>query len=177
MAKKTMFLEDYLFKGKQCEKAKALTTLKIDADSNCQIFSSAVELFIFASLVGAIKKRKSEPEKDNTNTLRIMASQFINHSYNLKLAFKFVILSSEIDIEDPVERLNRTFRNPETDENYTLFEKYMLGGIDELYDNLILDSNVRFEDYLTSINEFLQNLKNSDSEELETELNTDDFDF
>ena len=49
MAKKTMFSEDYLFRGSHRDKVVALTS-KIDVDSNSQIFSSAVELFIFASL-------------------------------------------------------------------------------------------------------------------------------
>lgn len=106
-----------------------------------------------------------------------MANQFYNHIGDLKLAFKFVILTSEIDNQDPVERLNKTFRNPETDENYTLFEKYMLGGLDELYENLILDTNMRYEDFLTRISGLIQNLKNDESSDTDNELNTDDFDF
>lgn len=177
MAKKSMFHEDYLFKGTQRDKVISLTA-KIDVDSNSQIFSSAVELFIFASLVGALKNRKAEPEKDNSKTHRIMANQFFNHINELKLAFKFVLLTSEIDNPEPVDRLNKTFRNPETDDNYTLFEKYMLGGLDELYENLILDTNIRYEDYLTSINELIQKLNSSDDtgEDI-IDVDTDDFKF
>ncbi len=176
MAKKSMFQEDYLFKGTQRDKVISLTS-KIDTDSNSQIFTSAVELFVFASLVGALKKRKAEPEKDNSRTLRIMANQFYNHSNELKLAFKFVLLTSEIDNPDPVERLNKTFRNPETDDNYTLFEKYMLGGLDELYENLILDTNLRYEDYLTSINQMLEKFAINDEPDDDIEVDNSDFKF
>ncbi|MFR1524204.1 MAG: hypothetical protein ACLSUV_01670 [Bacilli bacterium] len=176
MAKKTMFSEDYLFRGSHRDKVVALTS-KIDVDSNSQIFSSAVELFIFASLIGVLKNRKSEPERDNTNTFRIMSNQFFNHIDELKLAFKFVILTSEKDCIDPVTRLNKAFRNPETDENYSLFEKFMLGGINELYENLILDTNVKYEDYLTSVNELLSSMSSTIENEDETNVNTDDFKF
>lgn len=177
MAKKTMFQEDYLFKGTQGDKVNALTK-KIDIDSNSQIFSSAVELFIFASLIGVLKNRKAEPEKDNSRSVRIMANQFFNHITDLKLAFKFVLLTSEIDNPAPVDRLNRAFRMPETDENYTLFEKYMLGGLEELYEKLVLDTNIRYEDYLTSINELMEQLNNnSDIENDVFEVDTGDFTF
>ena len=175
MAKKTMFSEDYLFRGQHQVMVNTLSKVVVDKDSDSKLFSSAVELFIFASLVGALKRRKSEPYKDNT-TFRIMSSQFFNHRNELNLAFKFVIFASEIDNVDPVERLNRAFRNPETDDNYTLFEKYMLGGLEDLYETLIVDSNVNFEDYLTSINVLLDSYKNLDEEIIE-DIDTSDFDF
>lgn len=106
-----------------------------------------------------------------------MSNQFFNHIDELKLAFKFVILTSEKDCIDPVIRLNKTFRNPETDENYSLFEKFMLGGINELYENLILDTNVKYEDYLTSVNELLSSMSSPIENEDEINVNTDDFKF
>ena len=125
-----------------------------------------------------MNKRKSRLTGENTPTTQIMAEQFINHSDDLKLAFKFVILTSNTDNVDSVTRLNKAFRNPETDDNYTLFEQYMLGGIDELYENLIIDSNNRFEDYFTSVNELLDKIKKSDSgDEIIDDISTDDFDF
>lgn len=53
----------------------------------------------------------------------------------------------------------------------------MLGGLDELYENLILDTNIRYEDFLTRISGLIQNLKNDESSDTDNELNTDDFEF
>ena len=172
MAKVNMFYENYNFRGSYVEKVYALTQ-KIDSDSNTVLFNSNVELFIFASLVGVLVSRKGELEKSQTTT-KILAEQFIKHANSLRLAFKFVILASEIDFPDPVTRLNKAFRNPETEENYELFEQYMLGGINELYEQLILPTNVRFEDYLTSVNKLISSLKVEDTIE-EIEISTDDF--
>lgn len=153
MATKSLFLEDYIFRGSQNEKAIALTSL-IDKESNTPIFSSLVELFICASIVGCYFNRRSKPEKGDVGK-KIFATQFTTHSQQLNLAFRLVLLVGGKEQADSIERLNRTFRNPETQDNYELFESFMLGGIDELYDTFILDSNNRYEDYLTSLSKFL----------------------
>lgn len=174
MSKVNMFYENYNFRGSYVEKVYALTQ-KIDSESNADLFNSNVELFIFASLVGVLSSRKGQQEKSPITT-KILAEQFIKHSNNLRLAFKFVILASEIDYPDPVTRLNKAFRNPETEENYELFEQYMLGGINELYEKLILSTNVRFEDYLTSVNKLISSLKvEEDVEDFDDDLSTEDF--
>lgn len=154
MAKKTMFLEEYIIKGSHSDKANALTE-KFDYKSEAKIFSSVVELFCFAALIGCYKDRRVKPEKDNSRTKKIFADAFRSHIEQLKLAFKFVILASNKVCADSVERLNRTFKNPETDDNYSLFEEYALGGIDELYDTLMVGSNTKYEDYLTALNKML----------------------
>lgn len=176
MAKKTLFLEEYAIKGSHADKAIALTE-KVDGDSEAKIFSNVVELFCFAALVGCFKNRRAKPDKDTSRTKKIFADAFRTHIEQLKLAFKFVVLTSDKVCTDSTERLNKTFRNPETDENYTLFEEFALGGIDELYDSLMLDTNTRFEDYLTCLNRLLSDFNDSDSDivDLDSDISTDEF--
>ena len=175
MAKNTLFLEEYSIKGSHCDKVSALTD-KIDSSSEAKLFNSVVEVFCFAALVGCLKNRRAKPEKDSTRTKKIFADAFRSHIEQLKLAFKFVILTSDKACTDSIERINKTFRNPETDENYTLFEEFALGGIDELYDTLMVDTNTRFEDYLTTLNKMLSDISsaNVDDSELENP-STEDF--
>ena len=172
--KKSLFMSDYVFKGSHCDKVLALTS-KIDADSNTCIFSSSVELFIFAALVGCYFNRRCKPERSSGKETKIMVSQFIEHKNDINLAFRFVLLTGNRENADPVERLNRTFRNPETDDNYALFEEYMLGGVDEIYEHLILSSNTHYEDYLTSLNKFLNEIRKNDEEEGSKTVSTEDF--
>ena len=88
--------------------------------------------------------------------------------------FKFVTLLGNEVKYDEVTRLNKTFRNPETDENYIAFEEYMLGGIEEIYDKLIIDSNKTYQDYLTSISKMLSDFKKVEEID-DVFLNTEDF--
>lgn len=80
MAKvKRIFSDDYLFRGKYVAMVNDLTT-EIDPHSGAAIFSSAVELYLMAAIVGAHYQLTANP--DNTgDSKRIMASQFTNH-YN-----------------------------------------------------------------------------------------------
>lgn len=173
MANKSLFLVDYVFRGKQCEKATILTN-RIDSNSNATIFSSLIELFVFASLIGCYYNRRAKPDKDQSKTTKIFSGQFTSHENDVKMAYKFVLLTSNKECDDPIERLNRTFRNPEAESNYNLFEEFMLGGIDEIYDWLILDTNNRYEDYLTSINKLLSDIKKVE-DLYDNILETDDF--
>ena len=154
MADKDLFLKNYSFYGKHCDMVKKLTQ-KIDEDSGASVFSTAIELFVVAALVGAKTDHKEKPSIDKTRETKILAEQFNSHSPEVQIAFKMVTLLGNSNKYDEVERLNKTFRNPETDENYSQFEEYMLGGLEDIYNKIMLDTNKTYSDYLKSVNDFL----------------------
>lgn len=158
MADTKLFLKDYSFYGKHCDMVNALTS-SIDDDSNSSIFSTVIDLFIISSLVGIKYNHKAKPDHDKSRNKKILAGQFNSHSHELNIAFKFVTLLGNAEKYDEVTRLNKTFRNPETDENYQAFEEYMLGGLEDIYNKFILDSNKNYNDYLTSLSQFLDEFK------------------
>ena len=164
MTDKNLFLKDYSFYGKHCDMVNALIA-KIDEDSGANIFSIVIDLFIMSSLVGVINNHKSKPDSDKSRDKKILAGQFNSHSHDIKTAFKFVTLLGNKEKYDEVTRLNKTFRNPETDENYQAFEEYMLGGLEDIYNKFILDSNKNYSDYLTSMNQFLCEFKPTEEED------------
>ena len=78
---KKLFMDDYLFVGSHEEKARKLTS-EIDNSSGAKIFTSAVELYMTAAIIGCYYGRRSKREKGE-KTYRIMQSQFSNHYYQL----------------------------------------------------------------------------------------------
>lgn len=69
---------------------------------------------------------------------------------------KIVDIKPSINLPfDLYDYQNKTFRNPETDENYKAFEEYVLGVLEEIYDKLMIKSNTNYQDYLTSLNKLL----------------------
>ena len=78
---KRLFMDDYLFVGSHEEKARKLTS-EIDNASGAKIFSSAVELYMAAAVIGCHFDRRSPREKGD-KTYRIMQNQFSNHYYSL----------------------------------------------------------------------------------------------
>lgn len=164
MADKNLFLKNYSFYGKHADMVDALTG-KIDEASGASIFSTVVELFIMSAVVGVKIGLKSKPDGDKTKDKKILAEQFNSHSHEIKIAFKFVTLLGNKDKFDEVTRLNKTFRNPEVDENYKEFEEYMLGGLEDIYNHLMVSTNSNYADYLTSVNQYLNNFKSPSVEE------------
>lgn len=164
MANKRMFLEDYLFRGKYEEMARALTSV-IDVNSGSKIFNSGVELYMTAAIVGAAFGLRSEPVSGD-KTFRIMANQFTNHGNELLFIFKVVMLSANKETDENIDRINNAFKYTSEDEEYQknakVFEEYMLGGLTELYNSFILSTNKRYEDYLTSLNRFVDRFKKQD---------------
>ncbi len=154
MADKNMFLKNYYFYGKHADMVKALTD-KVEEESGAKIFSSAVELFIYSAMVGLFYNHRSKPDSDKNKHTNILAEQFNGKNREIKIVFKFVTLLGNQDKYDEITRLNKTFRNPETDENYKAFEEYVLGGLEEIYDKLMIKSNTNYQDYLTSLNKLL----------------------
>ena len=158
MADKDLFLKNYSFYGKHCDMVNSLTQ-KIDNASNSAIFNKTIDLFIMSALIGVRNNHKSKPSIDKTRHTNILAEQFNSHNLEIKMSFKLVtLLGNSLEFNE-TERLNRTFRNPERDEIYTQYEEYMLGGLEDIYNTFILDSNNRIEDYLGSLNSFLDEFK------------------
>lgn len=176
MTDSKMFLKNYNFYGEHADMVEKLIS-KIDTDSDACIFSSMIDLFIFAAVVGVYYDKKDDPSTDKSKEKTILAEQFNSHSNQLHLVFKFVTLLGNQSKYDEVKRLNMTFRNPNTDENYINFEKYMLGGLRFIYDRLMVTTNMRYDDYLSCVNELLSDISHGKKEEesIDNETLTGDF--
>lgn len=157
MATKDMFQKDYTFHGSQARQVKQLLA-QVDTQTGASMFSSAIELFICGAVIGCYYDKKYIPDKDKSDEFKIFSSQFANHMKDLQAVFKTVILNDSSEIDD-LTKLNRAFRNPETDDNYNLLEQYMLGGISILYDKLCISTNNMYSDYLASISKLISEFK------------------
>lgn len=175
MADKNMFLKNYYFYGSQAEKVKKMIDV-VDNESAAKIFESAIDLFIVAAAIGVKNNHKVKPSTDKTNTFNLFAEQINNHSRELELTFKFVTLLGNQNIFDEETRLNKAFRNPNTDENFSSFEEYMLGGIEDLYDMFFVDSNKIYRDYSMMMNKFVSDLANPVLDE-DDDIPDDDIDL
>ncbi|MCQ2772777.1 MAG: hypothetical protein MJ238_05860 [Bacilli bacterium] len=161
-----MFITQYRFYGDYARMADDLTN-KIDLKSGATIFSTNVDLFIVSSIVGVIKGEKGKPQTSGKDS-SIFPDAFRTHWTQLKNAFTFVLLNGNTNTYNKVERLNKAFRNPETEQNYIEFEEYMLGGLVDIHEHLFLKDGGMFLDYLAAITQYTSSFeKPSDSAEEE----------
>lgn len=169
---KRLFMDDYLFVGSHEEKARKLTS-EIDNASGAKVFSTAIELYMAAAIIGCYYNNRSPREKGD-KTYRIMQSQFSNHYYNLVYIYKLVMLSEKDIALEPIDKINNAFRYYEKTENMKRFEEYMLGGIDILYDKIFVSTNSSYDDFLNSVNSLISEFKDvKEKDEIEIDFDSE----
>ena len=173
MTDKNMFSKNYFFYGRHAEMVNSLVN-KIDEGSGAKLFNSTIELLIFSAAMGLFCNRRSKADSDKSVHASVLAEQFDNKSRELQIVFKFVVLLGGRDDNDDVSRLNMAFRNPEADGNYRMFEEYVLGGLEETHERLMVESNRSYQDYLTSLNSMLGSFGCSDADDAD-DADADDF--
>ena len=151
-----MFNKEYLFRGKHAIKVNHLTAVFEENDyGKYNLFSRNIDVYMIAPLIGFLYNKKSEIDKENNQTTKIFLEQLTRESRNLEFVYKLIMLhDSSLDIN---KRLDKAFRNYGTQkavEDELLFENYVLGGVDYLYERLIQKSNTH-EEYFQNLYEFV----------------------
>ena len=169
MAKEVnLFFKDYLFKGIQRDQSVALSDFEIESNSNLKIFNSTVELFMVAALVGCYHGKRVKADKGETR--RIMSEQLMSRYNDLMFIYKLVMLANDA-VDENTEKVNNAFRYTDKKENWDLFEEYVLGGLQILYDNFFpeKDSQAKssYDDYFDRLYELLTEFKENDIKEEE----------
>lgn len=153
-----MFEEQYRFYGKHADMVNELTNV-FDESSNAKVFNSNIELLLVAPLVGFVFQRKVERDRSigaSSNNESIMPGELIKRQKNLEYNFKLILLLDKKYEPDEKKRLDKAFRyfgnNPS---DYELFQSYVRGGIEVLYEKLIVNCNSPI-DYVNHISDFLE---------------------
>ena len=103
-------------------------------------FQRLVDLYAFAAIVGFSAKRKSRPDTSDDDKRTILTQQIIHLTFLQDLMKLFLL--TEDNGDDNEEKVNRAFRGPKTEEefkdNVDMFNDYVRGGIEILYEELYL---------------------------------------
>ena len=126
-----IFKKDYKVAGKHSKMIEQLKTLGF--------FEHYWQICVSAPLVWYIFKRKASPDK-NYNVSTIFLSQLTPRYDDFDFIYKLILLSDENNTQSPTERIDKAFKyiyTEKTIEDETLFQNYLLGGIEVLYEKLI----------------------------------------
>lgn len=139
-----MFENDITITGKHATQLKYL-------NEGVEIFPRYIDVYMAAAIFGAINSKLAKKDTESNDRARIYADTVIRESNRLNRIFKTIILSDETKGWVEEEKMNICFRyrdkNAEEDnlevpkeeiqlmqEAKELFDSYVLGGIEELYD-------------------------------------------
>ena len=153
-----MFDGEYLFKGDYADKVSQLTG---KYDDTHQIFATNYDVYCLAPIVGFLYQRKGCYEKkEGQKTTKIFGDMILKNREDLFFNYRLIILLDKEHCPELEKRIDKAFRLFDSDEaksDEELFDSYVLGGVDVIYEKLI--SGVKSNnDYLDRVFDFMEEL-------------------
>lgn len=153
-----MFDKEYSFKGTHAEKVIKLTS-DFDSKGN-KLFSRNLDVYLLAPIVGFLYGVKAELDKNDINT-KIFPDIMMKNKDDLLFNYRLIILLDKNHEKDLEKRINKAFRfygsdNSKDDE--ILFESYVRGGVDKLYEKLI-ENSPNTDYYLRNLFNFIDEIE------------------
>lgn len=128
-----IFKKDYKVTGKHSKMIEQLKALGF--------FEHYWQICVSAPLVGFIFKKKASPDRnDNIKPSTIFLSQLTPRYDDFDFIYKLILLSDESNAQASTDRIDKAFKyiyTEKTFEDEILFQNYLLGGIEILYEKLI----------------------------------------
>lgn len=142
-------IDEMFFVGKHRDYVDKLWKLNTIQES---YFKRLVDLYAIAAIVGLKTGRKSQEERDESDIKRTVQMKQLNENYQTLLTvMRLVLIFDESRGMTFDERLESAFMIPEDEETYKsnmeLFNSYARGGIEYLYEHLVLRVPDVDEDY------------------------------
>ncbi|MCH3955344.1 MAG: hypothetical protein LKE44_09150 [Eubacterium sp.] len=161
-----MFDKQYRLKGRHAHRADQLTAV-FDELGKAKLFDRVVDVYANAPLVGFLYGRKAgldntkDPVTGAVYDKSVMPEQLAGSSLELEFNFRLIILLDEHYEPDVNKRIDKAFKYLGQDQaDKDLFESYVRGGIDVLYEKLITDDGQRDPDsYMERLYEFIEDFE------------------
>lgn len=139
MANYEFFKESYKFLGRHARMVSELWSLN---DYEHTYFKRLIDVYIVASILGFRIDRKAEKDYSPVEPKTIFMEQMINAKEELDFILQMMLLLEPAGKKTHEECIRRAFKGAETEEEFRryneMFESYMLGGVEELYERLIV---------------------------------------
>lgn len=153
-----LFQGQYWFYGTHADRVKKLTA---EFDGKVKLFSYNHEVYQLAPIVGFLYKRKAKQNRDNGSDTSIFADQISNYKDVFQFNYQLIMLldtENAADFDDRVDKAFRLYGTEQAKPDEDLYESYVRGGVDVLYEKLIEPSNAP-DDYTKNLHEFMEDFE------------------
>lgn len=153
-----MFERDFTLVGKHATYMKYLV-------NDAKLYKRNIDVYMNAAVFGLLYSRTADkdPMHDDTD---IPASVFQRERKNCVLLYRLVMLLDEMSGLTPEERVDRAFRDDADDAvpekleaNMELFNAYVRGGIEVMYEQFIDGGGTSADEYLERAMDVMQDFK------------------
>ncbi|MCR4566939.1 MAG: hypothetical protein K5769_02740 [Pseudobutyrivibrio sp.] len=153
-----MFDKVYVFRGKHATMVETLTN-KLSDQIGMGFFKTNYDVYRVAPIIGYIYRRTAEPDKAD-NTTKIFYDKLANEKDDLIFNYRTLMMLLNNDMTED-EKLDVAFRLDEKNEERKvyddLYDSYVLGGVEEMYEQIIGDGK-SVDEYIMNLFDFLEDL-------------------
>ena len=152
-----MFTGDIYIRGKYATYLKYLSqkTEKNDRKEKVAgVFERMIDVYMTAAIVGLNFGLRRDDENLGSDTAKLFADVVNREQDNLISIFRIVMLVDNSTGLSADEKIERAFKTPDTLENMKLFNAYVRGGIEWLYEHFTSGATTK-EEYLSRIYEIV----------------------
>lgn len=150
-----MFDKEYSFRGIHAEKVIKLTA---KFDETTSLFERNFDVYMMAPIVGFLYGRKADLDKSSDETTKIFPNMLMREKDDLMFNYRLIMLldkNNEPDLDKRIDKAFRLYGKEEAKPDEELYEQYVRGGVDVLYEKLIENAKSP-EDYITNLYDFME---------------------
>lgn len=148
-----LFSKQIVITGKHAQYMKALVN-PFDTNLKQGFFKRFLDVYLIAPIIGKLYNRKAEADNSIADDANIFVETLNKEIENLRFNYRLIVLLEDRNDEELEERCNRAFRYDKNMDKRQygdkIFNEYVLGGIEFLYEKLIGES--------TSTDELIENV-------------------
>ncbi len=169
--KKELFKKQYRFYGEHARRVDVLTNSFLDKH---KFFERNIDVYLVAPLVGFLYGRKAE--RDNTknpvtNSVydeSIFPDKMDECRNELLYNYQLIMLLDKNYEPDEDRRISKAFRNWDNPADMELYDCYVRGGVDVLYEKLIEDET-NPKNYINRLYDFILEFEERFNESIDLE--------
>ena len=154
MAEYEFFKKQFEFKGKH---ARMVGELCIANDFEHTYFKRVIDIYVLAAVIGIRIDRKAAEDYSPVETKSIFPEQMLNAKEDLDFIMQMMIMLDTKSGFSDEDRVREAFKGAQSKEEYDRllgnFNAYVRGGVEELYERLIIrksEPDDRFYDEKTA---------------------------
>ena len=150
-----MFDKEYSFRGTHAEKVIKLTA---KFDETTSLFERNFDVYMMAPIVGFLYGRKADLDKSSDETTKIFPDILMREKDDLMFNYRLIMLldrNNEPDLDKRIDKAFRLYGKEEAKPDEELYEQYVRGGVDVLYEKLIKNATTP-EEYITNLYDFME---------------------
>lgn len=133
------FKSKYEFRGKHARMVDELCSIK-EVENN--YFRRVMDVYLMAAIVGFRIDRKAAVDYFSDDTKNIFADVMLKEKDTLDFLMQTMAILENAKSMNSKESIMKVFRGPQTREEFivldTMFHDYVRGGVEELYEQLIV---------------------------------------